>query len=158
MCKSPVRRLKVLLVAWETPMGQEALRGNRPGSMSIEFAREVMKAYETEGTRVDFDSCKATRDRLFQGVGHPCCVIDFRDAADKEALVKRVDQLEPVSVVLLGSKVANKISALELKRLGRIVLQLGFPYGANQRRNVVLLNESGELRRLLTPHLSLEAL
>jgi len=146
VCKSPATGVKVLLIGWETPEGRVPLKENRPGSMSIEFSREVIKA---EGKVSSFSDCKAMRDSLFNTDDHPCCVIDFKDVGTKNALIEKVNELQPHFVVPLGSKVRKMVSAKELESNNRIILELGFPCGTNQSSNVTLLRQNTSLRRLL---------
>ncbi len=155
MCKSPTVGVKVLLLAWEIPKGQEALKGNWPGSMSIEFTRELVKAYITAGNLVTSELCKV-RDRIFWGTKHPCCVIDWKDIREKDVLVEKIDDLHPLYVLLLGSKVSRRVSPRELGNHGRIVLELGFPIGNNQKKNIGLIKQQYRLRQLLLPTLTRE--
>ncbi len=140
----------MLLLAWETPVGQQALRGNGAMSMSIEFSRELLKAYRTGDSRVHLDLCKEVRDKIFWGRNHPCCVIDSKGIGRND-LIEMIDKLAPQYVLLLGSKVTNKISREDLRKRGRVVLPLGFPRGENQRRNIALLKMQDAFRQLMLP-------
>ena len=152
MCKNPKRGVQILLLAWETPEGRQALKGDHPSSMSIEFSRELMKAYRTGGSPVTLELCKAVRDRIFWDSGHPCCVIDVKDY-EKPALLEYVNDLDPLFVLLMGSKVRKKIRADEIETT-RFTVSLGFPRGENQQENVRILGLEDELCELLAPKLA----
>jgi len=121
--------------------------------MSIEFSRELLKAYKTGDSRVQFDLCKRVRDKIFWGSNHPCCVIDVKDIGRNDLIIK-IDKLSPEYVLLLGSQVREKISEEDVSKPGRVVLPLGFPRGENQRRNITLLKKQDALRQLMLPLLS----
>ncbi len=144
----------MLLVAWETPAGQRALRGDRAMSMSIEFSRELLKAYRTGDSHVQLDLCKRVRDKIFWGTNHPCCVIDVKTTGRND-LTDTIDKLAPRYVLLLGGQVRQKISREDLRKRGRVVLSLGFPRGENQRRNIALLKMQDTFRRLMLPFLTI---
>ena len=144
--------MRVLLLAWETPPGQVALKGNRGMSMSLEFSRELLKAYRTD-SHFKFDLCKRVRDKIFWGNSHPCCVIDVKDIGRND-LINKIDRLAPEYVLLLGSQVRKKISQEALSKPGRVVLSLGFPRGENQRKNITLLKMQDAFHQLMLPLLS----
>lgn len=152
MCKEEHVKVRVLLIGWSAK-GKDALNSDHHGSMSVEFSRELLKAYVTNGGPVDPPRCKAARERLFKDPDHPICVRDYEDPGNGKRLPSKIRDLSPELVVLLGNKVQERIPAEEIRGLGHNVLELGFPRIPNQAKNVELLRDEGSLRDWVLPFL-----